>query len=301
MRAFSACFVVSLLLSSSSVAFAQDALAHEAQGEALFEAGNYDAALSEFQAAYGQLEGNPGRYLLLWNIGQSYERLFQYDRALDYYQRYLDEGGPDAEDRASVEATMRALEGLLASLTVQSNVADSEIWVDGHQVGRTPGTVRVTSGSHHVEVRHVGYANELREAELSVRQTLRIEVELHAVSDFQGLEPWIFWASTGVAAAALVAGGSVGVAALVDHASTTAIDPMARTQEDRDRIAGLALAADVLYGVAGLFATTSLVLAFVTDWDGAPSADASPGPAATLRIAPIASETCVGLAAWGSF
>jgi hypothetical protein len=193
---------------------------------------------------------------------------------------------------------MRALEGLLGAVEVTSDVPGAEIAVDGHPVGQTPSTVRVTSGTHHIEIRLTGYASEMREVELAVRQTVRLEITLHVVSDFEGLEPWVFWASTGIAVAALISGVAVGIAALLDSQSTSAIDTMARTQEDRDRIAGLALTADVLYGVAGLFGATSLVLAFLTDWDGHGTA----APAETAwRLVPYGTPSSFGVSAQGRF
>jgi len=266
-----------------------------AQGEALFEAGNFDAALAEFDSAYALLEGDPTRYYLLWNIGQCHERLFHYDRALAYYQRYLDEGGPGAEDRATVEATMRALDGLLARVEVSANVEGASIWVDGHEVDVVPATIRVPGGTHRVEVRAEGHTAEVREIQLAARGTLRIEIVLHVVSDFEGLEPWLFWTSGGVALVSALVGAGVGIAALVDSSNVTARDRQTRSEEDRVRSAGLALGADVLYGVAGLFATTALVLAFLTDWDDGPPR----GPTATLL--PVIGADGFGLALGGTW
>src|SRR5689334_23133066 len=82
------------------------AAAHQVveRGEALFALGNYDAARSEFQQAYRLLAGHPRRYIVLHNLALCYERMFHYDDALAYYERYLSEGGPAAEDRAQIEA-----------------------------------------------------------------------------------------------------------------------------------------------------------------------------------------------------
>jgi hypothetical protein len=270
-----------------------------AQGEALFEAENYDAALAEFEAAHGLLEGNPDRYLLLWNIGQCHERLFRYDRALDYYQRYLDEGGPDAADRAAVEATMRALESLLATVSITVNVEGAVVWVDGHEVGDAPGDVRVTSGTHSIEIRASGYATEIREVQVAVRGEAHIEVTLRVISDYEGLDPWIFWTSAGLAVATGIAGAGVGISALVESSNVQAFPVDARSQEDRDRVGALALGADVLYGVAGLFATTAVVLAFLTDWDGSPGS-APTGERAVLVVPWLDGER-VGLSIGGAW
>ena len=96
--------------SSDATAVAPDALAEarrrHAAGRSLLEANppDYNAALAEFQRAYDLLEGHPRRYLELSNIGRCYQGLGQYDRAMEYYERYLREGGAQAEDRAQRHA-----------------------------------------------------------------------------------------------------------------------------------------------------------------------------------------------------
>jgi hypothetical protein len=275
-----------------------EAARHIAQGEELFAAENFDAALAEFEAAHALLEGNAGRYLLLWNIGQCHERLFHYDRALDYYQRYLDEGGPEAEDRAAVEATMRALENLLATVELEVNVEGAEVWVDGHPVGTAPGTIRVTSGTHTVEVRASGHASEIREVQVAVRGTAHLDITLRVTSDYQGLEPWLFWATAGVGVLTAVIGGGVGIAAVVDSMNVQSFTTDARAEEDRQRIGSLSLAADVLYGIAGTFVITAVVLAFLTDWDGPAAGNGEAGPTAVFAL-PWVDGTSTGLSVGG--
>lgn len=296
-----AALLVSSILVLAASAAAQDAPPSEAdrhvsQGEALFEAANYDAALAEFEAAYELLEGTADRYFLLWNIGQCHERLFRYDRALEYYQRYLDEGGPEAEDRATVEATMRALDGLLGEVTIDVNVDGAEVAVDGHVVDTAPGTIRLAGGIHSIEVRAAGHASEVREVQIAARQTLHIEITLHIISDYQGVDPWLFWSSGALAVASALVGGGLGIAALVDSSNVARLVPDLRSQEDRDRIASLALGADILYGTAGVFATTALVLAFLTNWDGSPATSE-----ATAFLLPVPSPDGLGVVAGGTW
>jgi len=66
------CFTV-LLSALAAPAAAQTTEQNEriAGGEALFEASNFDAALAEFEAVYGELEGDTRRYVLLWNIAHA--------------------------------------------------------------------------------------------------------------------------------------------------------------------------------------------------------------------------------------
>ncbi len=85
-------------------------------GTAAFAAGRYESALDYFERAY-ELTGLPE---LLYNIGQSADRLRRDERALEAFRAYL-EATPEAEDRAAVEARIAALER-----TVAERRADAE-------------------------------------------------------------------------------------------------------------------------------------------------------------------------------
>jgi len=87
----------------------EDARAIVSRGEALFSNGNYEGALADFFQAYELLANGPRRAAVLYNLALCYERMFRYDEALGYYERYLRDSGPDAEDRATSRATRIAL------------------------------------------------------------------------------------------------------------------------------------------------------------------------------------------------
>lgn len=78
-------------------------------GRAAFEAGEYESALDHFERAYAITPAPE----LLYNIGQSADRLRMDERALEAFQGYLD-ALPEADDRAAVEARIVALERTLA-------------------------------------------------------------------------------------------------------------------------------------------------------------------------------------------
>jgi tetratricopeptide (TPR) repeat protein len=78
---------------------------HSAQGEKLFALGKFDLALDEYQQAF---DAKPlGDFL--YNIGQCYRHLGDYDRAIFSFKKYL-KLVPDADDRAKVEKTIEDLE-----------------------------------------------------------------------------------------------------------------------------------------------------------------------------------------------
>ncbi len=271
------------------------------RGVSLLSESDYDAALAEFEAAYDLVGDHPIRFQLLYNIGQAHELRFRYDLAIAYYQRFLDEGGRETSLRADVEAKLRTLEGLLATLAISSNVP-AEVWVDDRHVGDAPGEVLITGGLHIVELRAEGHTDARAEVQIAPREERALSFELEALAEeYRGVSSVFFWSSAGVAVASLVAGTVLGVVALAERGSLDALvdDPVDRYDTDRveaqqARIQNLALAADVLFGSAVLFGATAIVLALFTDWGEGVERD--DGRATRLRVRPV-----VGVDAGGAF
>jgi tetratricopeptide (TPR) repeat protein len=291
-----------------------EARQHIASGEAFLTAENFDAALVEFQRAYDLLESNPIRFIVLYNIGQCHERMFRYDLALEFYRRYLDEGGENAEDRATVEATMRALDGLLATLVITSNVPTAEVWVDARQVATLSPErreVRIPGGVHTVELRMRGFVPEQQQVQVAARSRTEVSFTLEQLSEeYRGIDAWVFWSSGGVAIACALGGAVVGVLALTESQSLQAKrDDLTNperfliTEADNERVQTLALTADVLFGGAVLFGATAVTLAFLTNWDGdeAPREGAAAATTASLQLVPAFSPTSAGFSLSGQF
>src|SRR3954447_4736357 len=83
-------FIFSILLGFLGLARAGDpkmeeAKRHFAQGIALYNDGNFNAALAEFEAAY-KIKQAPS---VLYNIGLSQKSLFHYNEAIASLQEYL--------------------------------------------------------------------------------------------------------------------------------------------------------------------------------------------------------------------
>ena len=257
-------------------AISESARARMAQGEALFDAENYTAALVEFEAAYEELEANPGRYILLFNIGQCYERTFRYDRALLFYRRFQSEGGPEAAGDTEVAATIRALEGLLSTLVISTNAPQATVWVDGLEVATVElqGDVRVAGGLHNVEVRAEGYTSVAREVQTPARQRVEVDFQLTLLSTYEGIDPIVFWLTGGAAVIAGAVGLGFGISTQLSYDQLDGLDGAGtRNPTDLRRLQDSALIADVFFGVAGALAIATVVVAFVTDWDGTPSAN----------------------------
>jgi tetratricopeptide (TPR) repeat protein len=284
--------VFSLILGLAGIAHAQDAsgeapsaaptaeqteaMERFEDAQQLFERGDHSGALAEMERIYELLEGTPNQYVILYNLGRVYEELFQYDRAMQLYQRYLAESPADASDRSDAEASLRALERLLGTIVITTNATGAHVWIGESDVGTAPGELHVSSGHQVIELRAEGFESVRREIDVVARRTLELDLPMRALSDFHGIDMGVFIGTTATAGAALLAAVGVGVAALVisnDAGACAdrvgcAIDVTATRQQIRD----YALVADVLYGTAGLFAITSVVLAFLTDWGGHESA-----------------------------
>lgn len=229
----------------------------------------------EFEAAYRRIGEHPNRHLVLYNIARCHELLFHYDEALTFYRRYLTEGGADADGRDEVEATLRTLENLLATVEVRVEGPGGELWVDGHLVGEAPGTVSVTAGRHVIEARADGYVPAAREVETPARREVTVVLVMVAVGgdEFEGLHPAFFGTAVGLAMASGVTSAIFGLRAIAarNGVDERLADPRERwtlEQSDIDEIGQLALAADLFLGGALLFAATAAVLALLTDWGG---------------------------------
>lgn len=275
-----------------------EAMERFADANAMFERGDRSGALAEMLRVYELLEGNENQYVVLYNLGRVYEELFQYDRALELYQRYLDESPADADDRADAQASLRALERLLGTIVITTNATGAEVWIGDQQVGAAPGELRIASGHHVLELRAPGFEPSRREIDVAARARVEVDVQLAALSDYHGVTPVVFISTTVAAVAALGVAIGLGVNALALSNDATAcgttphctLDTTARRQTIRD----FSLAADVTYGIAGLFAVTSVVLAFLTDWGG--HGEAAP-TAPSARLTP----TLGGLVVDGTF
>ena len=276
-----------------------------ARGEALFAVGNYDAALTEFVGAYRQLDGHPRQYVVLHNIALCHERMFRYDLALQFYERYLRDGGQAAEDRAEVAAVARALRGLLATLQVDSNVR-AEVWVDNRRMGDAPGEVWLPAGRHVVELRAELRQPSRLEVQVGARETLRVRFDLQPLSNYRGLPPTYFWVGVGLSAAALGVGAILGANALDQSNSASELGPLhVEDPHAAGHVKDLALAADIGFGTAVVFGVTTTVLFFLTDWGDGEHEPRNGGAARARgdspRFSPVASGEVFGGTLRGSF
>ncbi|MET0286890.1 MAG: tetratricopeptide repeat protein [Polyangiales bacterium] len=138
-----------------SSAAAKAATAKEAfkRGEAAYSAGNYDAAVREWNNAYS---ADP-RPRIQFNLSQAYERMGRLEDAIASLKRFLDSGDPEDPTYSDANARLVALQQRLAAtgVTIQGGREGGSILVDDQDWGRTPRPDKITvaPGNHVLVIR----------------------------------------------------------------------------------------------------------------------------------------------------
>jgi hypothetical protein len=107
------------------------------RGVGLYKDGDFEAALTEFKQAYRLAPF----YEVLYNIGLTQRRLYQYGAAVKSLNDYLSEGGKKVTParRELVRKELEEIRSLTASVTVKvSGLAGATILVDGEEAGKAP-------------------------------------------------------------------------------------------------------------------------------------------------------------------
>jgi hypothetical protein len=318
-----------LLLSTASVeAQSTDdararARAAYAEGQRLFEAGDYAGALAQFEAAWAAVDTPPPVVLL--GIASAEEHLGRTAEAIESLNRYL-VVRPDAPDRAAVEERIRGMGGTVAppngTIGFDSEPSGAAIVIDGTNTSSvTPADVSVTPGEHTYELALDGYdlasgtvtvASSGR-AEVSTALTATEEVGLMDSGDVFGgedeeeeTEPtpapsndpsaatWVMFTVTGVA---LVTGTIFGFLAL-SRQSDFDVMPTAAAADEGEIFA---LVADLSFGVTIAAGITAIVL-YATDRPSTPpAAGAARERGPSIAVAPMIGPTVAGATVGGSF
>jgi len=136
--------------SPSAPASAKDAFK---RGEAAYSAGNYDAAVREWQNAYS-VDPRPR---IQFNLSQAYERMGQLEDAIASLKRFIESGDPEDPTYSDANARLGALQQRLSAtgVEIQGGAEGGSILVDDQDWGRTPRPDRITvsPGNHVIVVR----------------------------------------------------------------------------------------------------------------------------------------------------
>jgi hypothetical protein len=96
---------------------------HFNRGVVLYEQGDYEAAITEFVSAYCD-KPHPS---MLYSVGQSYERLILYEKAVAYFERFIKESAETVPDRKKAEIRVQTLRGLPARILVATAPANAQV------------------------------------------------------------------------------------------------------------------------------------------------------------------------------
>ena len=121
------------------------------QGLQLYNAGDLNGALAEFDRAY-QMTGHP---IVLYNVGLVHASLGHAAQAVHTLEQVLTRGSAELGTERTQRAEQIYQEQLqrVGSLVIKTDVAEATIQVDNVDVGKTPAPpLRVTAGSHLVAI-----------------------------------------------------------------------------------------------------------------------------------------------------
>jgi hypothetical protein len=168
----------------------RDAVAgrHFEAGQKLHHEGLFQEAIAEFQEAY-RVKPHPN---VLYNIGQAYERLLQYGDAVEWFERYLREGGEAAPYRMVVQNRLHVLRGLPARIHVEClpKATASVIDPDGVvEQAETPAEFRMKAGRYTLRVTRDGYVPQERRIGAEIGQPYFYQFTLEQQRELVTIRP----------------------------------------------------------------------------------------------------------------
>jgi hypothetical protein len=144
---------------------------HYDRGLRLYEQGDYEAAIEEFVSAYCHTP----YHRVLKDIAQSFERMVNYEKAVAYLERYLQETPvAEVEERRVQAARMEVLRGLPARIRVATVPPRAKITLRNEHglqaLDRADGDkpIAIPKGSYVMTVEQPGYA--------TIKQPIEVEI-----------------------------------------------------------------------------------------------------------------------------
>ncbi len=190
MRALSTVVLCLLIANVASADESKDeAHKHFRNAELAYKTGDFEKALEEYQASY-KLFSHPA---LLFNLGQTYRRLKQYEKAVQSYESFLREAAPNSEKRDDAKSHVAELKALIASEQKSQNTPPNEVVA--------PEAPPPPPAPPPVQLAPV--------VQTSVATTPNTSTEKHTPT----YRKWWLWTVVGAGAAAVAIGLGVGLAA----------------------------------------------------------------------------------------
>ena len=153
MRALAAILVLGLAASAAAgpkplpPKLAKAASAAFAAAQAADKKGDLDAAWKQYERAIA-IAPHPSTY---FNLADVQVRSKSIRQAIRSYEQYL-ELATDAGDRKAIEKRIGELRAMKGTLEVELDEPDGLVFIDGKQVGKSPGAFSVKAGTYHIDV-----------------------------------------------------------------------------------------------------------------------------------------------------
>ena len=248
-----------------SEATIQEARARFDRGLQLYEDGDYELALIEFERAYGLVDN----YRVLYNTGQVSIQLRQYARAHEVLEEYLKRGADEIneERRQEVLSDIDRLKSRTAHVEVILELQGAEVLVDGVPVGQAPLSepLLLNAGERHLQIRAQGYQEADQYIVLAGGDNLTWEPKLKKVAapivqvenktivveQNPGLADtwlWLGWGTSGVLALGAVATGVLGLdaASNLEDLRNDPSSTLGQLEDEQSRARRMFVATDVL-------------------------------------------------------
>lgn len=131
------------------------------EGGAAFRGKQYDVALAKFLAAW-KLVQHPN---LAINIGRTYEKLDELDKAMAFCRRALESPQLPPRTEQAATACVNRIRPKISDpiLEVRSTPEGADVRIDGQAKGKTPWRGEIPIGKHQVDVTLKGFGAERRE------------------------------------------------------------------------------------------------------------------------------------------
>lgn len=160
----------------------REAKKHYEDGEKKYKAGEYAAALKEFEAA-DSIKGTPQTARFL---GLCHDGLGHYPEAVTWYEKFLNE--PPKTPTAAQQANLDEIRGRVAKIKalpgkvhIETTPAGATVMVDGQaQTQPTPADIEVPPGKHVIRLSLEGRIPQDKEIEVAFASKQDLQAELEA-------------------------------------------------------------------------------------------------------------------------
>ncbi|MCP3098656.1 PEGA domain-containing protein [Myxococcus sp. K15C18031901] len=250
------------------------------RGSQLYQQARYAEAAAAFEEAHSRLPTG----VILYNLGQCYEKLGDLEKALASYREYL-RLEPRAKDREGVQQRIADLDTRFEAMrqplvSVTSEPAGAQVRLDGQDRGQTPWSAPIEAGKHALELSLPNHQPVKRDLTVRAGEPIQLQLVLLPVAPvveapqstpvpvIEEEAPtrgrtwtWVAAGAAGVAAAGAV---TLGIMARSDSRElTTRMHERTEVNRLRDSASNKSRTSNILYGVAGVAGAASVTLFFV--------------------------------------